>query len=374
MPRGRFSYLLLATYLVVPLSGHAQPQRSDVFSTSGEYDQFAVGGAHRWYDNHTTEAKEKSSHCLSILADAKAFQGRGLALDKAARQLGIDSRQATALRKQANEQFGFRDKKIRAFIECFNLANRQKNPRPDRFATVGDSPGTDNSQTQRETTSSPPSRKRKDNGQKHLPDPTQNPGSDDPETPAEVFSTKGGKPPSDEIQTQSPSGGKSIKRTPKLSGGLDPNVKIRALKKAIDECLNVALPIHVGTDWDRVIPESAGVKSLKPLQQSFYFSGVAAEQVIAFVQARYGDDSDDGLTRDYLIGWLTNCLMDRKVLPRQEPRILYRRYMEAHEPPNNINKKRITKRFEQFGYGGRLYPSIPPFWNHDLAGSPSPTP
>lgn len=364
MPCGRFSHLLLATYLIAPLTVYAQPQQSDVFSTSGEYDRFAVGSAHRWYDKHSTEAKQKSSHCPSILDEAKAFQDRGLALDEEARRPGLDSRQATALRKQANEQFGLRDNKIRAFIECFNQANRQKNPPPDQFATGGDS----------RPQSSPSSSARRNTGQKQSPGTIPTPGNNDQRTPSDVFYTTGGKPPSDEIQTQSPSGEKSIKRTPKLPGGLDANVKIQALKKAIDECLNIALPIHDGTDWDRVIPGSAGVKSWEPLQLSFYLSGVAAEQVIAFVQARYAEESDRELTPDYLIGWLTSCLMDRKVLPRQEPRILYRRYMEAHEPPNNINKKRITKRFEQFGYGGRLYPSISPFLDHDLAEPPSPTP
>ncbi len=124
MPRSRFSYLLLATYLVAPLTLYAQLQQSDVFSTSGEYDRFAVGGAHRWYDKHSTEAKQKSSHCLSILDEAKAFQDTALALDEQARQPGLDGRQRSALRKQANEQFGLRDKKIRTFIDCFNQANR----------------------------------------------------------------------------------------------------------------------------------------------------------------------------------------------------------------------------------------------------------
>ncbi len=116
--------LIPCALLLDPSTGQAQPAGSDVFSSQGEYDRVAVGGAHRWYDDHSTEAKQKSSHCLPILDEAKAFQDQGLALDKAARQPGIDSRQATALRKQANEQFGLRDKNIRAFIECVNQANR----------------------------------------------------------------------------------------------------------------------------------------------------------------------------------------------------------------------------------------------------------
>jgi len=58
----------------------AQQPPSDVFSSSGQYDNFAVGGAHRWYDNHSTETKQKSSHCLSILDEAKTYQDKGLAL------------------------------------------------------------------------------------------------------------------------------------------------------------------------------------------------------------------------------------------------------------------------------------------------------
>jgi hypothetical protein len=99
---------------------------------------------------------------------------------------------------------------------------------------------------------------------------------------------------------------------------------------------------------------------------------VAANQFIAFVNARYGGESARELTPDYLIGWLTSCLMDRKLLSRQEPRILYRRYLEAHEPAGNMDKKRITERFEEFGYGGRLYPSIPPFREPAPAAPPSP--
>ena len=172
MPRGRFSYLLLATYLVVPLSGHAQPQQSDVFNTSGEYDQFAVGGAHRWYDNHTTEAKEKSSHCLSILADAKVFQDQGLALDEAARQLGIDSRQATALRKQANEQFGLRDKTIRAFIECFNLTNRRPvlEGRAEQNEGLPSQPPQDNQNKSRQKKTSSPTPKKMSPQPERVPD------------------------------------------------------------------------------------------------------------------------------------------------------------------------------------------------------------
>lgn len=366
--------LLTATCLLVPFQvfrptlASAQPQ-GDVFSSQGAYDNFAVGGAHRWYDKHSADAKQKSSHCLSILDEAKAIQETALALDKEARQPGIDSRQATALRKQANEQFALRDKDIRAFIDCFNQANRQKSPRSDQFATSGEPPSPTGGKKQPGEKSSHPSETRRDQGQKQASASIPRTDHRGQETPSDIFSTTGDKTPSDELQTQSPSDEKSIKRTPRPPDGITAKANDSTLKKAIDGCLQEYLPFY-DTDWDRLTPESAGVKSSEALQRSFYLSGIAADQVISFVQARYGNESDRELTPDYLIGWLTNCLMDRKVLPRQEPRILYRRYMEGHDPLN-INKKRITERFEQFGYGGRLYPSIPPFRDHDSSTTSS---
>ncbi|HBH78651.1 MAG TPA: hypothetical protein DDY39_02385, partial [Nitrospira sp.] len=119
----RFVCYLEAIGLLVTLADYAQAQCvSDLFSSPGGYDRFAVSGMHQWYDNHSTEAKDKSNHCLSILHEANTFQDMGLALDAEARRPGLDSRQATALRKQANEQFWLRDKKIRAFMDCFNQA------------------------------------------------------------------------------------------------------------------------------------------------------------------------------------------------------------------------------------------------------------
>ncbi|MDF0645786.1 MAG: hypothetical protein P0111_17300 [Nitrospira sp.] len=208
----------------------AEPQGSDQFSTSGEYDRFAVGNAHRWYDKHSTGAKQKSSHCLAILDEAKTFQDNGLALDEAARQPGLDSRQATALRKQANEQFGLRDKKIRAFIDCFNQANRKSSPGSDQFATGGDAPRGDNRQAQPGTPSSPRSRKDGDNGQTQPPRPTHKPGSTDQRTPSDVFSTKGDKTPSEGIPTQKPSeqpygsGSDQIRTRPDPTGKTPPDI------------------------------------------------------------------------------------------------------------------------------------------------------
>ncbi|MBA5873291.1 MAG: hypothetical protein GDA66_01905 [Nitrospira sp. CR1.2] len=203
--QGIAGLLILCAHLFHPSTGHAQPVGSDVFSTQGAYDRFAVGNAHRWFDKHTTEARQKSSHCLSILNEAKALQDTALALDEQARQPGIDSRQATALRKQANEQFGVRSQKIRAFIDCFNQANRQKSPQSDRFATGGDSQPHDGGTNQHDKKPSPPPSARKDKGQKQGPGSTPKPGINDQRKPSDVFSTKGDKTPSDDIQTQTPS-------------------------------------------------------------------------------------------------------------------------------------------------------------------------
>lgn len=207
--QGIAGLLILCAHLFHPSTGHAQPVGSDVFSTQGAYDRFAVGNAHRWFDKHTTEARQKSSHCLSILNEAKALQDTALALDEQARQPGIDSRQATALRKQANEQFGVRSQKIRAFIDCFNQANRQKSPQSDRFATGGDSQPRDGGTNQHDKKPSPPPSARKDKGQKQGPGSTPKPGINDQRKPSDVFSTKGDKTPSDDIQTQPGSGEKT---------------------------------------------------------------------------------------------------------------------------------------------------------------------
>jgi len=120
-----FRYLLLMWVLLVPHLALAQIQGSDVLSISGQYDRFAVDNAHRWYDKHSADARQKSTHCLSILDEAHAIQDTALALDEEARRPGLDSCQATALRKRANEQFGLRDKNIGAFIDCFNQSNRR---------------------------------------------------------------------------------------------------------------------------------------------------------------------------------------------------------------------------------------------------------
>lgn len=296
----------------------AQPQGSDVFSSSGQYDQFAVGGAHRWYDAHSTALKQKSSHCLSILDEAKAIQDTALALDEAARQPGLDSRQATALRKQANEQFARRGVKIRAFIDCFNQANRRQDPASDVFASNGE-------------------------------------GSPPPQSP-----------PNPEKE-----GEKGIKRVPERPPTRNAAPQPTTLDKVIDDCFKKAVPNYTSPDWTRFSPPSLRPKRVGQFHQSFGFSGVAADQALDGDEAVYGTWQDRQLMRDYLVGWLTHCLTDRKMLPMQDPRLLYRDFMIAQERPDDVKLNRIAERSEEFGFGYRSYP-LPPFWDHDLAGPPSP--
>lgn len=365
-----FSFMLLGG-TIVTWPAEAQTT-SDVFSSQGEYDQHAVGNAHRWYDKHSADAKQKSSRCLSILDEAKVFQDKALALDEEARRPGLAGRQATALRKQANEQFGLRDRKIRAFIDCFNQASRQTRPPSDQFATGEGSPPSGDRKKQPGEKPASPSSVGKGDGQKQAPRPTPAPRSNDPKTPSDVFSTKGDLPTSDDLQTQPPSGDKSMKRTPKLPDEQDATVTVSALKETSDDCFKKFIPNYPGTDWSRFTPESRRARPIEPFLQSFDVSGAAADQALDLDEAVYGKWKDRELVRDYLVGWLTHCLADRNVLPLRDPRISYRDFMIAHEPPDNVSATRITERFEEFGFGYRSYP-LPPFWDHDAAGTPPPS-
>lgn len=322
----RVCLALLGGLIAAPSSEAAAA--SDVFNTQGEYDRFAVGNAHRWYDSHSTEAKQQSGHCLSILDDAKSSQDRGLALDEQARQPGLDSRQATALRKQANEQFGLRDQIIRTFIECFNQANRRHNPPSDQFTSSGEE-ATPADQTQPEPTPSPHPNAR---------------------------------------------GGKNIKRTPKQPSASPRNApQPLALDKAVDDCFSKFVPNYSSPNWSLFGKDELELQATGQLQQSFDVSAVAAERMIYLDEAVHGAWRDRELVRDYLVGWLTHCLTDQHVLPRQDPRIPYRRFLESRSPADALNRKRITRRFDEFGFGYRSYP-LPPFWDHDQAGPPSSAP
>lgn len=312
-------------WLLIAQPVQAQPQGSDLFSTSGGYDRFAVGNAHRWYDNHSTEAKEQSRHCLSLLDEANAYQERAFALYAQAKQPGLASAQVTALRKQGMEQITLRETKIRAFIDCFNHAMRHTGPPSDQFASGGDGTSGDRVQAQ-----SPPS---------HGPDNR---------------------------------GNKGIKRVPTQRPAPQGESQPSTFQTAVDDCFATSVSNYRGPDWARYNRETPRQQRGGPGRQPFEMLGVAADQALDLDEAVYGAWQDRELMRDYLIGWLMHCLTNRKVVPKEDPRIPYRRFMEARGPADWKNRKRITKRFEEFGYGYRSYP-LPPFWDHEAAGPPSPS-
>lgn len=312
-------------WLLIAQPVQANPQGSDQFSTSGGYDRFAVGNAHRWYDNHSTDAKEQSRHCASLLNEASAYQEKAFALYAQAKQPGLGHAQITALRKQGMEQIRLREIKIRAFIDCVNHALRQTGLPSDRFASGGDNTSGDRVRTQ-----SPPP---------HGPDK---------------------------------SGSKGIKRVPEPRSAPRGESQPNALQTAVDDCLTTSVSNYRGPDWARYNREAPRPKPGGAGQQPFDMLGVAADQALDLDEAVYGAWQDRELMRDYLIGWLMHCLTDRKMVPKQDPRLPYRRLMEARAPSDSKNRTRITRRFEEFGYGYRSYP-LPPFWDHEVADPPSPS-
>jgi hypothetical protein len=296
-----------------------------VFSSSGQYDNFAVGAAHRWYDKHSTETKQKSGHCLSILDEAKTFQDKALALYEQAKRPG-NSRQQSALVKQANEQIRLRGEKLRAFTDCVNQTIRQKGPLSDQFASSGDGTPTDQVQTQ--------------------PTPQPSPVPDK-------------------------SGGKGLKRVPEKPSKPDATPEPATLDKAVDDCFTKSVPNYQSPDWSSFSPESLRPKRVGQFNQSFMVSGVAAEQALQLDELVYGKWNDRELMHDYLVGWLTHCLTDRKVLPMQDPRGPYRQFLQSRSPSVSADPSRVTDRKKNFFSGYQSYP-LPPFWDQDLAGPPSP--
>jgi hypothetical protein len=303
--------LVLTGAILVSSPVLAEAQGSDVFSSSGQYDNFAVGGAHRWDDNHSAEFKQKSSPGLSILDEAKAFQDTALALYEEAKRPG-NSRRQTELVRQANEQIKLRGQKLKAFTDCVNQGTRQAGPQSDQFASTGGGTAPDDVQTQ----------------------PTVQP------SPAPANGR-----------------GKGIKRVPEKPAAPRGKSQPTALEKTVDDCFATSVPNYRGPDWAHYNGGAPRPQRGKPVQQPFDIAGIAADQALDLDEAVYGAWEDRELMRDYLIGWLMHCATDRKVLPKQDPRIPYRRLMEAREPSDSKNTKRITRRFEEFGYGYRKLPA-----------------
>jgi hypothetical protein len=295
-------------------------------SSSEQYDNFAVGSAHRWYDNHSTDVKQKSSHCLSILEEAKTYQDKGLALFEEARQPGLRNEQRSTLVKQANEQIRLRGEKLRAFTDCVNQAIRQKGPLSDTFASSGDVTPTDQVQTQ--------------------PTPQPSPVPDK-------------------------SGGKGLKRVPGPPSKPDNSPGPVTLDKAADNCFAKSVPNYRSPDWSGFSPESLRPKRVGQFEQSFIVSGVAAEEALKLDELVYGKWNDRELMHDYLVGWLTHCLSKNTVLPMQDPRGPYRQFLQSRGPSPSKDPARVTDRKDKFFFGYQSYP-LPPFWDQDLAGPPSP--
>ncbi len=182
---------------------------------------------------------------------------------------GLDGRQTTALRKQANEQFALTDAKIRAFIDCFNQTVRHTGSPSEQFASSGDGTPNDRAQTQSR--------------------PSPDLGND---------------------------GAKGIKRVPEKRSTPRGRSQPSALEKAVDDCFATSVPNYRGLDWARYNSEAPRPKRGGQIQQPFDISGVAADQALDLDEAVYGAWTDRELMRDYLIGWVIHCLTDRKVLPK----------------------------------------------------------
>lgn len=296
---------LLVCGVLIPWPGQAQPQGSDVFSSSGQYDKFAVGAAHRWYDLHSPDVRQRSSDCLSILDEAKSYQERAFVLYEEARRPGLPNEQRTTLVKQGNEQIRLRGEKLRAFTDCVNHAIRQKGPLSDTFAS------------------------------------------------------------------NSESGGKGLKRVPGKPPKANSTPPPVTLDKAVDDCFAKSVPNYTSPDWSRFSPESLRPKRVGQFEQSFTVSGVAADQALNMDEQVYGKWNDRELLHDYLVGWLTRCLSQHKVLPMQDPRSPYAQLLRKEAQGRPQDTARQKERQDQFFYGYGSYP-LPPFWNQDVAGPPAP--
>jgi hypothetical protein len=65
---------------------------------------------------------------------------------------------------------------------------------------------------------------------------------------------------------------------------------------------------------------------------------------------------------DYLAGWVTHCLYDKKVVPEQDPREPYNRHIKRIYAPSARIPARLAERNENFFYGFSSYP-LPPFFD-----------
>ena len=176
---------------------------------------------------------------------------------------------------------------------------------------------------------------------------------------------------SDQFAPNSESGGKGLKRVPEKPSKPDNSPGPVTLDKAADNCFAKSVPNYRSPDWSGFSPESLRPKRVGQFEQSFIVSGVAAEEALKLDELVYGKWNDRELMQDYLVGWLTHCLSKNTVLPMQDPRGPYRQFLQSRGPSPSKDPARVTDRKDKFFFGYQSYP-LPPFWDQDLAGPPSP--
>ena len=298
--------------MLTPWSDHAQAQAqsSDVFSSSSEYDRFAVGGAHRWYDNHSSDFKEKSSHCLSILDEAKTYQDNALALYEEARRPG-NSRRQTELVKQANEQIALRGDTLRAFTDCVNQANR----RPMLQGRVEQNEGPPDQRSENGKNTPPKNRKTDIRPPKKIPLPPDR-GPDEP-VPLPTPQLPGSS------NEKSPPGNKSDQGPGRYKFGQPdpPFMFADGVSKGMSDCFAENLPMDMAT------APLAVLKRLERLKKAIEVIGKAGSIYAIYEDLKAYDPTAD----PYEIGkWLGKLICDvkdlgevvkqrKKPLPGQEP-------------------------------------------------------
>ena len=287
------SFLILP--FVVPATSEAQPT-SDVFSSSGEYDRFAVGGAHRWFDNHTADFKAKGRHCLTILDQAKIDQDEALALYEQARQPGVGN--ATELVRQANQKIQLRGDKLRAFTDCVNQSNRrpmlqgrieQDEPLPDQ--QPDDDTKTRTPQNSRKP-APPPAPKSPPPGGAGPDDPTAFPVPRPPSSPPQ--------PPSGATSSSSPGPGRYKFGTPD-----PPFMFADGISKGMGDCFAENLPSDLAT------APLAVIKRLERLRKAIEIIGKAGSIYAIYEDIKAYDPTAD----PYETGkWLGKLICDGKDL------------------------------------------------------------
>ncbi len=313
----------------------AQPAQGDVFATQGDYDRYAVGGAHRWYDSHAEDVKQRSSGCLALLDEAKVYQDRALALYEQARQPG--NRNASALVRQANAQIARRTQTLESFRDCVNQAMRAPRPDGDLFATTDRPKGLKRSR---------------------VPDPKP----PDPITPPPARPPRPASPPP--RPPPPPPLPKPLPIRPRPPPG-PPPPPTTMLDQAIDDCFRGKDALYRSPDWDR-----AFTLSQRRLQvggdypQAFRIAARASEHALWLDEQAYGAWADRELMLDYLAGWVTHCLYDQGAVPYADPRPAYQTWMKRRYAPSAQISARLAERNGSFAFGFGSYP-LPPFFDRE---------